>query len=183
MSKILFVGPMGAGKTTAIAAISSIEPIRTEAGNEDRAQSAKDTTTVAMDYGEIMLGNQEIVALYGAPGQDRFDFMWTILMRGALGAVLLLDHTRPDPLADLDRYLDSFATFAGRGNLVIGVGRLAPEAQARIHDYQAVARAHGRALPIFAVDVRRRDDVLLLVEALIATAELNAGHAAGGGAA
>src|SRR5689334_11133396 len=50
---ILFAGPMGAGKTTAIQSLSDIRVIATEAANSDREQSDKPTTTVALDYGEI----------------------------------------------------------------------------------------------------------------------------------
>ena len=50
---ILFAGPMGAGKTTAIRSLSDIPVISTEAMNFDRTTSDKATTTVALDYGEI----------------------------------------------------------------------------------------------------------------------------------
>ena len=61
--KILFIGPMGAGKTTAIRCISDSDPIGTEASNSDSGQSTKSTTTVAMDYGSIELGPEEVVHL------------------------------------------------------------------------------------------------------------------------
>jgi signal recognition particle receptor subunit beta len=120
--KILFTGTMGAGKTTAIAAVSEIAPIRTEVRNSD-ASVAKATTTVGLDYGELTLDNGEKLRLYGTPGQIRFDFMWRILARGALGLVILVDNSRPDPLADLDVYLDGFAELIEKTACVIGVGR------------------------------------------------------------
>ena len=46
---ILVAGPMGAGKTTAIAALSEIPVISTDAVNTDLARNAKATTTVALD--------------------------------------------------------------------------------------------------------------------------------------
>jgi len=62
--KIIFIGPMGAGKTTAIRAISDIDPVTTEAKNTDRAASNKDTTTVAMEYGEVKLdGDESLIGL------------------------------------------------------------------------------------------------------------------------
>jgi len=76
---ILFAGPMGAGKSTAIATLSDIEVVTTEAANTERHVVDKETTTVALDYGEITIGDDEKVRLYGVPGQKRFDFMWTIL--------------------------------------------------------------------------------------------------------
>ena len=56
--------------------------------------STKTTTTVAMDFGRITLGDDLILYLFGTPGQDRFWFMWDDLVRGAIGAVVLVDTRR-----------------------------------------------------------------------------------------
>ncbi|SDS64087.1 GTP-binding protein [Pseudomonas oryzae] len=172
-AKILFIGPMGAGKTTAIAAVSDVAPVATDVLNTDTAQCDKPTTTVAMDYGEIQL-DDDMVVLYGIPGQDRFDFMWSILAEGALGAVLLLDHQRPQACRDLLDYLDAFPQLGGRGALVVAVGRAGAAPAAALRPYREALAARGLALPLFAADVRRKDDVLLLIETLIANAEVNA---------
>lgn len=164
--KLLFAGAMGAGKTTAIRAISDVPPVNTEAENLDKARHGKAETTVGLDYGEALLDGGEKLRLYGLPGQERFDFMWKILCQGALGVVLLADNGQPDPVAALDPYLGAFAELARGGAMVVGVGRLA-DGPARIADYAAALRARGLRLPVFAVDVRRREDVLLLLEALL----------------
>ncbi|KIP96994.1 MULTISPECIES: ATP/GTP-binding protein [Pseudomonas] len=171
--KILFIGPMGSGKTTAINAVSDIATVSTEAENNDLEVNAKATTTVAMDYGEIHLSDGETVALYGIPGQARFDFMWTILAEGAMGAVLLLDHGDQDACGQLAVYLDAFAELAGRGALVIGIGHTRLPAAEVLGPYQQLLRQRGLALPLFITDVRERSNVLLLIESLIANAEVN----------
>ena len=71
--KIIFAGPVGAGKTTAIGAISDIPPITTDAVASDMTANRKPNTTVAMDYGLMKLDGLERVHLYGTPGQERFD--------------------------------------------------------------------------------------------------------------
>src|SRR5690625_6233998 len=83
--KILFTGPVGSDKTTAIQSLSDIGVVSTEASASDDVKSLKPTTTVAMDYGLMKLPNGDQVRLYGTPGQKRFDFMWDILARDALG--------------------------------------------------------------------------------------------------
>ena len=65
---ILFAGPMGAGKTTAIQSLSDTPVIATEAANSDRETADKATTTVALDYGEIIVSDEEKIRLYGIPG-------------------------------------------------------------------------------------------------------------------
>lgn len=54
-NKIIFTGPVGVGKTTAIAALSDDPPIKTDARASDMTTSMKSHTTVAMDYGVIHL--------------------------------------------------------------------------------------------------------------------------------
>src|SRR5664279_1499480 len=90
---------MGAGKTTAIQSLSEIEVVRTEANNSERHIVDKETTTVALDYGEILVDGDEKVRLYGIPGQERFSFMWSILKKRAKGMVLLVNSDAPDPLS------------------------------------------------------------------------------------
>ncbi|MEI2574272.1 ATP/GTP-binding protein, partial [Pseudomonas aeruginosa] len=77
-NKIIFTGPVGVGKTTAIAAISDEALAQTDASASDMTLDRKRNTTVAMDYGAISLDEDTKVHLYGTPGQERFNFMWEI---------------------------------------------------------------------------------------------------------
>lgn len=62
--------------------------------NEGDAGSTKKSTTVAMDFGRVGLGDELVLYLFGTPGQSRFRFMWDELTRGAIGAVVILDTRR-----------------------------------------------------------------------------------------
>ena len=61
--KIVFTGPMGGGKTTALAAISDVEPVRTEVANTDRFGHEKAFTTVGIDFGRIDTNQIVVIAL------------------------------------------------------------------------------------------------------------------------
>lgn len=161
---------MGAGKTTAIRAISDIEPIVTDVANHDRSVD-KERTTVGLDYGMLSLDNGDRIRLFGTPGQARFDFMWQILVRKALGLVILTDNSRPDPLADLAMFLDGFASTLERVPCVIGVGRLDTHPHTTLEQYADVLEARGMVFPILAVDVRQRADVVLLIDTLLGQIE------------
>lgn len=165
--KIIFTGPVGAGKTTAIASISDIEPIRTDEHASDMTQKRKSATTVAMDYGMIRLGPKEKVHLYGTPGQERFDFMWDILTKGGIGLVLLLDNTRPTPFEDMRFYIKAFKEFIDGTRLVIGVTQMDARATPTIDEYVRQLAELDVSAPVFEVDARQRTDVSTLIEALL----------------
>jgi uncharacterized protein len=102
--KLLIAGGFGAGKTTLVASVSEITPLRTEerlseigaAVDDLTGVGGKATTTVALDFGRITINPEVVLYLFGTPGQDRFWFMWKELSAGALGAVVLADTRRLD---------------------------------------------------------------------------------------
>ncbi|GAB3874542.1 ATP/GTP-binding protein [Kibdelosporangium lantanae] len=102
--KIVIAGGFGVGKTTAVASISEIPPLRTEAAMTSAAAGVdrsvhtpdKTTTTVALDFGCITIDEDVKLYLFGTPGQDRFGFMWHDIVVGALGALVIVDTRRLD---------------------------------------------------------------------------------------
>ncbi|MGF1547751.1 MAG: ATP/GTP-binding protein [Thiotrichales bacterium] len=165
--KIVFAGPVGAGKTTAIAAVSQIPPVSTEAVARDDTRFSKPNTTVAMDYGLLTLGKAERVHLYGTPGQARFDFMWEILAEGGLGIVLLIDNAAVAALEDLVRYVEAFRESIDRSRLVVGITRMDLNRTPDLPDYAARLERIGVRAPVLEVDARSRADVSRLLEALL----------------
>lgn len=183
--KIIFTGPVGSGKTTAITSISDKPPISTNEAASDMTAIRKAETTVAMDYGILHLDNGDILHLYGTPGQQRFDFMWEILAEGGLGLVLLIDNRRDNPFGDLAFYLKAFHQLIDETGVVIGVTGMDIKATPTLADYQAElgkimansqAKSAPTAVPIFEVDARKKRDISVMLEALlysISTAESN----------
>jgi uncharacterized protein len=165
--KIIFSGPVGAGKTTAIGAISDIEPIATDEVVSEPAEASKSLTTVALDYGLIKLAENERIHLYGTPGQDRFDFMWEVLTHGSIGLILLLSNARPDPFSDLRFFLDAFKDFIGETKLVIGVTQMDLMPRPTLEEYYLQLNNDTAKIPVFEVDARMKHDVSLLVEVLL----------------
>lgn len=165
--KIIFTGPVGAGKTTAIAAISDIPPLKTDASASDMTKDRKSTTTVAMDYGVMNVGDGEKIHLYGTPGQERFDFMWDILVNGGIGLILLLDNTRADPFQDMRFFLQSFRSFIDKTGVAIGVTQMDLNNRFSINDYHTHLKPFKLNPPVFSVDAREKRDVSLLVQSLM----------------
>ena len=165
--KIIFTGPVGAGKTTAIAAISDIKPIATDEYASDMTKSRKPQTTVAMDYGLIRLSDNERVHLYGTPGQERFDFMWDILTKGGIGLILLLDNTRHDPFQDIRFYTNAFRDFIEKQQMVVGVTRMDLQRKPGLPEYRHYLESLSLQAPVFEVDARSNKDITMLLQALL----------------
>ncbi|THU04499.1 GTP-binding protein [Lampropedia puyangensis] len=168
--KLLFTGPMGAGKTTAIGAVSEVKPVLTDVQNTDQSV-AKERTTVGLDFGLLTLENGDRIRLFGTPGQVRFDFLWKILSQNVLGIVILIDNSKPAPLDDLRVYLDGFAAQLKHVPCVIGVGRTDAHPAPSLDEFSNVLNERGLVLPILGVDVRLRSDVVLLIDCLLAQME------------
>ncbi|MEK8047805.1 GTP-binding protein [Ideonella margarita] len=177
--KLVFAGPPGAGKTTAIGQLSEVPALSTEVTSTELGLG-KSTTTVGLDYGELALGTDGRVRLFGMPGQARFSFLWPVLVRGATGIIVLLNGERDDPLADLGLVLHHLQDELQTTACVVGLSRTGHQAKAdKLGDaVAATLAAAGLALPVMAVDTRERPQVLALMSAVIDLAEAQAGLSA-----
>jgi uncharacterized protein len=167
-TKIVVAGGFGAGKTTLVGSVSEITPLTTEAVMTSAGTGVdniglvpgKSTTTVAMDFGRITLDEDLVLYLFGTPGQARFWFMWDELVRGAIGAVVLVDTRRlGDCFAAVDYFEDAGLPFVVAVNRFDGVA-------AHTTEEVREALAIPDDIPVLTTDARDRKETKRLLIAM-----------------
>jgi len=166
-NKLVFVGVMGAGKTTAVRAISDVEPVSTEMPLSEHATADKTETTVAMDYSSIALDDGELLHVYGVPGQRYLDFMWPLVADGALGVVVLVSAGTPDPVPTTLELLQDFSRIAPQASLAVGITRTDEHPGFLLPKFRDALFASGLHLPVLRVDARSTTQVTFLVKSLL----------------
>jgi signal recognition particle receptor subunit beta len=158
--KIVVTGPFAAGKTSLIQTISEVAVLGTEREISDDTRSSKETTTVAMDFGRVSLGDGLALLLFGTPGQRRFEVMWEVLSEGMIGFVLLVNGADERSADEAARQLETFRAYADVP-FVVGVTHLDEPGVDAAEVVAAVRRrlGVGSAADVIACDPRSRVDV------------------------
>jgi len=172
--KIVFAGPLGAGKTTAIRSVSDTAPVSTEVPLLEDVPGDKETTTVALDFSTIDLDDGTVVQLFGLPGQEHFSFMRGIVMTGALGTVLVLNGADARVAEECRSWLESLRDVAEEVPIVVGITKtdIAPDFD--LGEVRSVLRAAGVQAPVMTFDARDADQTGQVLRSLLAIAMVHA---------
>jgi uncharacterized protein len=174
MERVVFCGPLGVGKTTAVRTISDVEVANTDVrsatlGQAGQTRSGKRTTTVGIDYGEWRPTETMNVAVYGTPGQVRFDTVRSNTMTFSVRLVLWLLGQNDYALDEAEEWL----VYLGATDptiyerMTVAVTRLCePGEHPRLEDFRPLLDRFSPAIPLLAADPRERADV----ERVVATA-------------
>ncbi len=107
--KIIVTGSFNSGKTEFIKQISEITPITTDKPvSEKELKDIKELTTVAMDFGRLTIDKDLVLHIYATPGQERFNFIYPILLKNAIALIILGDITDKQSIQDINKYYKDF---------------------------------------------------------------------------
>ncbi|WP_313141584.1 GTP-binding protein [Stenotrophomonas sp.] len=175
--KIVVMGPLGAGKSTLVQTLTHGKAVVTEARNTDPSVG-KEYTTVAMDYGDIDLPGGDRLRLYGSPGQERFSYIWPILLAGAEGAIVLVDGSKCVNTTLAGQHLQAIAEHAPTLPVVIGITKCGRTDDPILPQWQTWLSEQAPHLPALPLDPRDMKQAITAMDLLMSQIECNAMAAA-----
>jgi len=164
IAKILVTGPFNAGKTTLIKFVTSEQLLSRDVTSTDRLAKFKAMTTVGLDFGILHVDDTLDVHLFGTPGQARFNFMWKVLSRGALGTIFLIDSSSQRAI-DEGKLMYQYYCDKSDAPIVIGATKRDIEGARDLGDLAEELGVKKHA--IVACDPRNKEDSQLLVLSLL----------------
>ncbi|WP_137815237.1 GTP-binding protein [Gandjariella thermophila] len=168
-AKIVVAGGFGAGKTTFLGSVSQNAPLTMEALMTEAGKHVSDlvtacserTVTVRTDFGRVALDADLLLYLFVTPRRERSWFLWDDLVRGAIGAVVLTDASRPQDAAE------AVSFFEDRGLPYIialnDFGRVMTYDERRIREAMEI----GPHVPMVTCDARDRRFAAKALTALV----------------
>jgi uncharacterized protein len=163
--QVVFLGPFGVGKTTALASVSDIEVASTDVVSAEvdllDKQEGKTTTTTGIDYGEVRLSPTEKISLIGVPGQERFSAMTDILLPHNSAYVLWVYGDRDENLVECRRWLELLKNCNANAKMSMVVTRVKnEERRQKIVPYRELLSRYHPLAPVITGDPRRKVDVM-----------------------
>ncbi|GAA1346894.1 hypothetical protein [Falsarthrobacter nasiphocae] len=162
--RVVFVGPVGVGKTTAVRSLSEIPVVSTEVLQSAVAMTGqmvngKYTTTVGIDYGEWATEHGRI-GLFGTPGQVRFASARSSVLAARSRIILWIFGDREDAAEQVTAWMRLLGDETIIRQTTVAVTRLEPSrAEEALADLRAQLPEHLTGMPILAADPRNPGDV------------------------
>lgn len=169
--RVVFTGPVGVGKTTAVRALSDVETMETEMPltlvdtDQNRWGTDKTTTTVGIEYGVWRATEDVSVALVGTPGQRRFNVARAAITAPSTRVLLWLygddiDHQAESWLPSISR--------AAMHRFAVVVTRTADDGASARSQLAPILARHGvPSAPVLTGDARQRDSVASVVSTVL----------------
>lgn len=170
-NRLIITGSPRSGKSSILSNMSDSDPLYSNVF-QNAPHLAKngqgEDKSIMLDYGEIILDSDRKLEIYATPGQVKFQFMWKVLSKKAVGLIIMIDNRRPNPVGDMHMYLENFEGLIDPRAIVVGLnhcdaGGATPE------EFEESLAEKGYVLPIVSVDPRQRDEAIYLLATMLAS--------------
>jgi signal recognition particle receptor subunit beta len=171
-TRVVFVGPFGVGKSTAVRSVSDVPVVVVEpaAAQPESRASRRLADPETVERGEWWSGPGDPVAVVAAPGQVRVGALPCAEAECTTRAVLWLYGHTPDALDEADEWLGYLAPDLGDIPLSVAVTRLeVPGDRPALADYRPVVDRWARGAPVVSADPRDRQSVEEVLLAAVAS--------------
>jgi signal recognition particle receptor subunit beta len=155
--KIIVIGPPESGKSTFVASASE------RVSSIDRPGLSGDMTTVAMDIGWMHWKDFDIT-LYGTLGQPRFDLLMPMLLKNAMGAVMVIDVTKPETLPQAKDLI----ILLSKQHMPLVIAANKNDLPGAMSESEIRNGLNLKAnIPVFFISAQRNSDVRFVLESLV----------------
>lgn len=157
--RIIVTGSFNSGKTEFIKQISEIEPITTDKPvTEQELKEIKALTTVALDFGRLTVDEDIVIHLYATPGQERFDFIYPLLLKNALAVIILGDITDEKSIKDIVKYYRKFHNLK-RLPTVVALTKVDLENKVPEEKIEEYLSPLPKDIPVYRINATNKEDV------------------------
>jgi len=165
--KLVITGPVNAGKTTMVQNLSDSQIAATDVAATDQVSQLKAMTTVGLDFGILKIDDGLELHLFGTPGQARFNFMWNILSKGAIGAIFLVDSTSDESLQEMKKMFEYYSEHVGLP-AIVGATKQDLDGAKSVEQIATILEMNSDL--VFAVDARHKEGSKMLALTLLGNA-------------
>lgn len=178
--QVVFLGPFGVWKTTALRVVSDIDVVSTDVKTKEvellERQEGKTTTTTGLDYGELKLSEEEHITLIGVPGQERFQDTVNALIHHASACVLWMYGDRDESLAECKNWLNLLKKHGVLTKMSMVVTRTTVENRIeKLKPFRELLSQYHPLAPVMTGDPRNKLDVIQSIVMALATPQMKVG--------
>jgi len=167
--KLLFLGPTGSGKSSALEALGADRTALLGAPQELPRTARIDT---GLGYHSLSLNERQSLQFYEVPGGADFEGLWHMFVQSLakqLSAVLVfINNASGQPLQQLNQLLDNHPELFSSLTVQLVVTHVDTSESPILSDYQALLESRSVKARVAFIDGRSAIDLLVVLEQLLA---------------
>ena len=166
----IIVGPHAAGKTTALTSLSELSFASIQNKIAEHQALSISLTLPDIEHAICKLEGNQTAFLHGYSNQEQITQILPVLGHEADGGIILLDHTQINAIDDFEIYLNLLGEHVD--NLILAISHVDENTQQLLKKYRNILAMKNIKMPIFVVDPRKKEDIVMLIEVLLARTEV-----------